>query len=251
MERFCKEMKRRNLRKEFYFTCRSDIVIRMPDLIEKLCEAGMRRMFIGLEAYTDDGMDYWNKHNRIGANEEAIQLLRSHGVDVTGSFLITPDYTEQQFNDLFDYVDRLNILCPAFLIYTPHPGVYVHEEKGFGQINENYEFYDHLHTVFETRLPQNEFYAHFSGLWRRAYSPLCRTGYKRFFKILSKISLPLLPHTMKMGFTIFHRMAKGNLVAERYEDGKMSNNGRDRLAPVVSVPANELVQLRSDSNREM
>lgn len=251
IERFCEEMKRRNLRKQFYFTCRSDIVIRLPHLIEKLREAGMRRMFIGLEAYNDDGMEYWNKHNHIRTNEEAIKLLHSHRVDITGSFLITPDYTEQQFKDLFDYVDSLNILCPAFLIYTPHPGVHVHEEKGFGQINENYEFYDHLHTVFETHLPEADFYRHFSGLWRRAYSPLCPTGYKRFFRILSRISLPLLPHTLKMGFSVFHRMAKGNLVVERYEKGKMSNNGRDRLAPIGSISANELVQLQSNSNPEM
>jgi hopanoid C-3 methylase len=242
MERLCEELQRRNLRKQFYFTCRSDIVTRLPHLIEKLCEAGMKRMFMGLEAYTDDGMAYWNKHNHVRSNEEAIQLLHSFGVDITGSFLITPDFTRQQFEELFQHVDRLNILCPAFLIYTPHPGVHVHEEKGFGQINENYEFYDHLHTVFETRLPEAEFYHYFSDLWRRSYSPFCSTGYRRFWRIVRRISLPLLPHALEMGFSMFRRMAKGNMVVERYEDGKMSNNGRARLAPVASVAASQLVR---------
>ncbi|MBI4483987.1 MAG: cobalamin B12-binding domain-containing protein [Acidobacteria bacterium] len=251
MERFCQEMKRRNLRKQFYFTCRTDIVVRLPHLIEELCEAGMKRMFLGLEASTDDGLDYWNKHNQVRTNEEAIRLLHSHGVEITGSFLITPDYTPQQFEELFHYADRINILCPAFLIYTPHPGVHVHEEKGFGQINENYEFYDHLHTVFETRLPQEEFYRHFSGLWRRAYSPLCRTGYRRFWRILRRISLPLLPHTLKMGVSIFRRMAKGNLMVDRYQDGRMSNSGRTRLAPVESVPASQFAQLASGAREEV
>jgi len=251
MEHFCQEMKRRNLRKEFYFTCRSDIVGRLPHLIEKLCEAGMKRLFMGLEAYSDDGMAYWNKHNKVRSNEEAVRLLHSHGVDITGSFLITPDFTEQQFQELFEHVDRLGILCPAFLIYTPHPGVHVHEEKGFGQINENYEFYDHLHTLFETRLPQKEFYRHFSDLWRRAYSPLCRTGYRRFWKILSRISLPLLPHTLHMGFGIFRRMAEGNGVVERYQEGQMSNNGRARLAPVEAVPSDALPQPGSQPRTEV
>jgi radical SAM superfamily enzyme YgiQ (UPF0313 family) len=250
MERFCQEMKRRGLRKHFYFTCRSDIVIRFPHLIQKLCEAGMKRMFLGLEAYTDDGLDSWNKHNRIRVNEEAIRLLHSHGVDVTGSFLVTPDFTQAQFEDLFQYTDRLNILCPAFLIYTPHPGVHVHEEKGFGQINENYEFYDHLHSVFATRLPGEEFYSHFSDLWRRAYSPFCRTGYRRFWRILSRISLPLLAHTLKMGFLMFQRMAKGNSVVDRYREGRMSNSGRARLAPVESIPFNELARVESGPKEE-
>jgi radical SAM superfamily enzyme YgiQ (UPF0313 family) len=236
MERFCQEMKRRHLRKQFYFTCRSDIVARLPHLIEKLCEAGMKRMFLGLESYTDEGLDYWNKHNRISTNEEAIRLLHSHGVSIIGSFLITPDYTQKQFEELFQYADSLNLLCPAYLIYTPHPGVRVHMEKGFNQITENYEFYDHLHTLFETRLPLNEFYQHFSDLWRRSYSPFCRTGYQRFWKILRQISWRLLPHTLKMGFIIFRRMAKGDLLVDRYEEGKMSNSGRPRLAPVESIP---------------
>ena len=246
MERFCQEMKRRNLKKKFYFTCRSDVVARMPALIEKLCEAGMKRMFMGLEAYNDEGMEYWNKHNRARSNEDAVALLHSHGVDITGSFLITPDFSERQFEELFAYVDRLNILCPAFLIYTPHPGVSVHEEKGFGQISENYEFYDHLHTLFATAMPEKEFYRYFSDLWKRAYSPLCRTGYKRFWRIVSRISLPLLPHTLTMGFTIFRRMAQGNSVMERYQEGMMSNSGRARLAPVITVPLVELTAGKQD-----
>lgn len=251
IERFCEEMKRRNLRKQFYFTCRTDIVARLPHLIEKLSAAGMKRMFLGLEADTDDGLDYWNKHNRVQTNEEAIRLLHSFGVDITGSFLVTPDFSEQQFERLFRYADRINILCPAFLIYTPHPGVHVHEEKGFGQISENYEFYDHLHTVFETRLPQADFYHHFSELWRRSYSPFVHTGYRRFWRIMRRISLPLLPHALKMGFQIFQRMAKGNQVVERYHDGNMSNSGRARLAPMECVPASQVVLLQSASKTEV
>jgi len=240
MERFYQEMKRRNLRKQFYFTCRSDIIVKLPHLVEKLSEVGMKRLFLGLEAYTDEGQAYWNKHNRIRTNEEAIRLLHSHGVSITGSFLVTPDFTLQQFEELFQYVQGLDLLCPAFLIYTPHPGVHVHEDKGFKLTIENYEFYDHLHSLFETRLPLDEFYRCFSDLWRRAYSPFCRTGRRRFFKIARQISLPLVIHTLKMGFTIFKRMAKGNLVMDRYEEGKMSNSGRPRLAPVESVRASEL-----------
>jgi len=237
LERFCEEMKRRDLRKHFYFTCRSDIVARLPHLVEKLCAAGMRRVFLGLEAHTNEGLEYWNKHSQVSANEEAIRLLHSHGVNITGSFLVTPDFTEKQFDALFRYAQHVDILCPAFLIYTPHPGVTVHNDKGFGPIHENYEFYDHLHTLFPTQLPQEEFYRRFSDLWRLSYSPFCRTGYRRFWRIARRISLPLVPHTLKMGFASFRRMARGNTVMERYRDGAMSNSGRARLAPMDAVRA--------------
>lgn len=239
MELFCAEMKRRNLRKQLYFTCRSDIVVQTPQLVEKLCAVGMKRVFLGLESYTDEGQAYWHKNNRVSTNEEAIRLLHAHGVSITGSFLVTPDFTPRQFEELFRYAAGLDILCPAFLIYTPHPGVYVHEDKGFQLTIENYEFYDHLHSLFETALPLAEFYRLFSGLWRRTYSPFSRTGYRRFWKIARQISLPLVPHTLKMGLTIFSRMGKGNLITGRYEDGKMSNSGRPRLAPVEALRANE------------
>jgi len=244
IERFCVEMKRRNLRKQFYFTCRSDIVLRLPHLIEKLSEVGLKRVFLGLEADTDSGLEYWNKHNQAHTNEAAVRLLHSYGIDITGSFLITPHFSKQGFEDLFAYVDRLNILCPAFLIYTPHPGVTAHEDKGFGPVHENYEFYDHLHTLFDTAVPRDEFYELFSNLWKSAYSPLCRTGYRRFWRIVSRISLPLLPHTLKMGVSIFGRMAKGNQVVDRYREGNMSNSGRARLAPVEALPATDLAQVQ-------
>ncbi|MGE5343663.1 MAG: B12-binding domain-containing radical SAM protein [Candidatus Omnitrophota bacterium] len=253
MEAFCREVKRRHLRKQFYLTCRSDIVVQCPQLIEKLCDAGMKRVFLGLESHTDEGQAYWNKHNRICMNEEAIRLLHSHGVSITGSFLVTPDFTPEQFEALFRYAQRLDILCPAFLIYTPHPGVHVHEEKGFKLNTENYEFYDHLHSLFETSLPLDEFYRRFSELWQRSYSPFSRTGYRRFWNIARRVSLPLIPHTLKMGLTIFTRMANGSFITERYEEGKMSNSGRPRLAPVEAVPtgnAGHVPESITDNNSE-
>jgi hopanoid C-3 methylase len=240
MERFCEEMERRHVHKQFYFTCRSDVVARSPDLVGKLARAGMTRIFLGLEANSNDAIAGWNKCSKVEINEQAIRLLHSFDVDVTGSFLVTPDFTRQQFEQLFEYVDRLGILCPAFLIYTPHPGVHVHDDRGWVQNTENYEFYDHLHTVFETRLPAEEFYRCFSELWRRSYSPLSRTGYRRFLRIVSRVSPRLLPHAAHMGIEMFRRMARGASVVDRYREGGMSNSGRPRLAQVELIPACEL-----------
>jgi len=240
MNRFCEEMERRNLHKQFYFTCRSDVVVHSPDLVGRLARAGMTRVFLGLEANTNDAMTGWHKHSTIEINEQAIHLLHSFRVDITGSFLVTPDFTRQQFEDLFEYVDRLGILCPAFLIYTPHPGVHVHDDRGWVQNTENYEFYDHLHTLFETRLPAEEFYRCFSELWRRSYAPFSRTGYRRFLRIVSRISPRLLPHTVRMSIDMFRRMALGALVVDRYREGGMSNSGRPRLTQTETLPASEL-----------
>ncbi len=215
MHSFCDEAIRRKLRKELYFASRADVVVRNPRLIERLCAAGMRRMFLGLESWDDAEIASWNKHVSARVNTEAVRLLHANGVDVTASFVITPDYTAEQFESLFSYVDGLDLFCPSFLIFTPNPGTDAAEERGYRRTaGDDYDLYDHLHTLFETRLPPDEFYRRFSDLWRRAYSPFKRTGYRRFFRILSRVSPPLLPHLVRMTMASFRRMEDGAFTGE-------------------------------------
>jgi len=216
MHRLCDKIEKRGNKKYYYLTARTDAVANNPDLIEKMVKIGMRRMFLGLEGYTDTGLDFWNKKNRISTNEEAINILHKNGVDIIGSFIITPDYTEDDFKRLFEYVEKINILDPAFLIYTPHPGVEVHKEKNFGKIIDNFELYDHLHSVFETKLPPEKFYKLYSKLWYDAYSPFSSKGYKRFWKIIYRISPGAIPVALKMTLHFFKRSVKGNTIQYNY-----------------------------------
>jgi hypothetical protein len=48
----------------------------------------------------------------------------------------------------------------------------------------------------------------------------------------------------------FPRLAKGNSVVDRYREGRMSNSGRARLAPVESIPFNELARVESGPKEE-
>lgn len=216
MRSFCDEAIRRRLRKELYLASRADLVVRHRGLIERLRAAGMSRIFLGLESWNDAEIASWNKHVTARVNSEAVRILHANGVDVTASFVVTPDYTAEQFEALFRYVDSLDLFCPSFLVFTPNPGTDVDRERGYRRIaGDDYDLYDHLHTLFETRLPPDEFYRRFSDLWRRAYSPFRRTGYRRFFRLLSRVSAPLLPHLLRVSLASFRRMEDGTLARER------------------------------------
>jgi hopanoid C-3 methylase len=214
MHRFCDEAIRRGLRKRLYLAGRSDVVVRHPRLLDRLCEAGMRRMFLGLESDDDRSLCAWNKNVSVSRNTEAVRMLQERGVEVTASFVITPDYTAERFEALFAYVDSLGLFCPSFLLLTPNPGTRAHLDGGYRQVRHDTDLYDHLHVLFETRLPEAEFYERYADLWRRAYSPFRRTGIRRFVRLARGTSLPLAAHLLRMTWKSFRRMGDGRLAPE-------------------------------------
>ncbi len=63
---------------------------------------------------------------------------------------------------------------PVFSVLTPLPGTDYYEEVKDKLITRNYDYFDLLHSLQETRLPLKEFYEEFYQLYRNSASPLNR-----------------------------------------------------------------------------
>lgn len=160
--------------------CRTDSIVRHPELIEKWVDVGLYAVLLGLEGGSDTMLHNVNKSCSIDTNNEAIRILQDHGVIIWGAFLVDPDWTEDDFKRLGDYVREKKITHTQFTVLTPLPGTELYRQRRDELLTSDYSCFDTLHAVLPTRLPRETFYRHFAGLYRQydiePYLDLVRAG---------------------------------------------------------------------------
>ena len=177
----CEEMERRGLKKFWMTQGRTDFAADNPELIARLAKNGLVMLLSGFESNDDDNLAALRKKSSWEKNLRANQVLRENGVISTGIFMARPDWTKEQFAQLYEYVNSLDIGIPLFTILTPLPGTQLYRAYKDKLLTNDHRLFDLLHAVLPTRLPRAEFYAEFC----RAYDATeksVRSAYKWFFK---------------------------------------------------------------------
>ena len=160
-------LKAEGIQRIFSMECRTDAIVRHPDVIEQWAELGLRSVLLGLEGSGDESLASVNKKNSVRVNEEAVAILQANGVSTWGAFIVHPDWTAADFQTLHEYVCRLGITMGQFTVLTPLPGTQLHRDRYGELLTHDYECYDTLHAVLPTRLPREEFYQNFAKLYHR------------------------------------------------------------------------------------
>jgi len=155
------------IRKRFSMECRTDSIVRHPELVTKWVDIGLYAVLLGLEGSGDKMLKDVNKSCSVETNDRAIQILQDNGVIIWGAFIVDPDWTEDDFKLLRDYVSRRRITHTQFTILTPLPGTELYRDRRDELLTDDYSCFDTLHAVLPTRLPREKFYQNFAGLYRQ------------------------------------------------------------------------------------
>jgi hypothetical protein len=105
----------------------------------------------------------WNQHTSPGLNSlvkdadinktvEAVRIARELGFGVTGNFIIDPDFTEADFQRLWDFLDEHQLYRVGFTILTPLPGTYYFEKSKEKIDVFDWSHYDLHHLLWQPRL---------------------------------------------------------------------------------------------------
>ncbi len=168
------------IRKRFSMECRTDSIARHPELVETWVAIGLYAVLLGLEGGCDETLKNVNKSCNIDTNNQAIKILHDNGVIIWGAFIVDPDWTEDDFKRLGDYVSEKEITHTQFTVLTPLPGTQLYRDRHADLLTDDYSCFDTLHAVLPTRLPREKFYQHFADLYRQRntgpYYELVRTG---------------------------------------------------------------------------
>jgi radical SAM superfamily enzyme YgiQ (UPF0313 family) len=154
----CQKIGALGIKKQFVADVRSDTVVRHPDLFREWRKAGLRSVIIGFEEIDDGRLSAMRKANTIAMNSEAIHVLHDIGITIIGDFIISPDFGEDQFQALRDYLEKnpVDLLMPSIL--TPLPGTPLYESMREKITIHDLDYYTLTNAVVPIRMDEKVFY---------------------------------------------------------------------------------------------
>jgi radical SAM superfamily enzyme YgiQ (UPF0313 family) len=161
-------IEKRKIRKKYQLIARSDTIVRHKDLFKKWRTIGLDRVFVGFEAIDDSRLKKLNKGTTVGTNEEAIRILRSLGVNILADFIVSQDFTREDFSHLREYVRKWELPSAIFTILTPMPGTAYYESVKSDLLSCRFEHFDVMHSLLPTDMRLDDFYREFYFLYKHS-----------------------------------------------------------------------------------
>ena len=163
-------MRERGVRKKILCYARSDFLAENEDVVEEWAGLGLSAVLIGLEAATDTELDDMHKQNSVDNNRRAVEVLRRHGVDTYGSLIPDPDYTREDWERLWRFIDETGLYYLNISPLTPLPGTALWDGYRDQVVvpRKAHGLWDLSHAVLPTRMPLKAFYRELRRVYTRA-----------------------------------------------------------------------------------
>jgi radical SAM superfamily enzyme YgiQ (UPF0313 family) len=171
MMKLAEALKADGVKKRYFTYCRIDTLLRQPELMTAWVEVGLERLFIGIEAVTEEELKGFNKRIHVAQIEAGLRAAAQLGISVFGGFIVNTNYSRRSFKQLTRFIEHYKVDYPSFTILTPLPGT--EALTRFDQVTErqpngrpDWEQFDLQHAVTETKLPKEEFEDEYRNLYR-------------------------------------------------------------------------------------
>jgi anaerobic magnesium-protoporphyrin IX monomethyl ester cyclase len=116
----------------FFFSGRSDDLLKIPELIPALAKARFLRICMGIETLLPELAAHINKPIPFFQHAQAIQKLQKAGVFTMGSFIIgLPNETAEMRSQVVELAVKVGVDMAQFVPFQPLPGTPF--EKGNGE----------------------------------------------------------------------------------------------------------------------
>jgi radical SAM superfamily enzyme YgiQ (UPF0313 family) len=238
LEQLCDELERRKVRKYWMTQGRADFVADNPEVIARLARNGLVGLLSGYESNDDDSLKALRKKSTWDKNIRANEILADNGVFSTGIFMVRPDWTRKQFDQLYDYINTLKVGIPLITILTPLPGTQLYRAHADDLVTTDHRLFDLLHPVLPTRLSRPEFYAQFARSVD-AVKPSIRESVRNIARKRPRMVLRILPgiawfYARSWRYQRLHRDPNTFL---RDEEGLLNGPGVDQAWDAVEYPS--------------
>ncbi|OAT83609.1 B12-binding domain-containing radical SAM protein [Desulfotomaculum copahuensis] len=153
---FCDLVIAEGLQVMFSASFRADALARNPGVVEKMARAGFGVAMLGIESASDYTLQVMNKRINREQIQEAVKLLKSHGIFTEGLFALGyPHETEHMLFETVDFALALDLDAVNFNILTPYPGTRLYERaRDSGDLlTERWIDYDQFTRVLKSTLP--------------------------------------------------------------------------------------------------
>lgn len=130
-EELCEEIISAKLNKVHYLIQASvKGIAHSEKLAQKMADAGIGTVFMGIESVKTDKLEYLNKKSTTyDETKKAVKYLRDNNIIVSGGFITgMPDDDKKSMKDVFDIAWELKLDLPIFFILIPHLKTEIRDE---------------------------------------------------------------------------------------------------------------------------
>jgi anaerobic magnesium-protoporphyrin IX monomethyl ester cyclase len=146
----CDGILKKNLDVHWWCFCRVDTIVRHPDMIRHMAEAGAYSVFVGVETPVASVLNHL--HKGIDANQarKAIDILKRNGLEIWASYILgAPDETRKDLRSTIRFACELDSDIAQITLLTPYPGTDLFDELKEKNLEGDWSKYDAVHAVYK------------------------------------------------------------------------------------------------------
>ncbi|HBG04463.1 MAG: B12-binding domain-containing radical SAM protein [Geobacteraceae bacterium GWC2_58_44] len=176
---------------------RTDLICKSAELMEAWRPLAKDfDIFLGLEGASDSALAGITKDARIGESIDAVRIARELRYGINGNFVIGHDWSEEDFLELWDFVERYALQRAGFTILTPLPGTEFYREMAARIPEQPWSNFDMHHLLWEPLLGVERFFELYAETWRR--SILNTSGDKRLIHWILQVRPAQIPYIARV-----------------------------------------------------
>jgi len=167
-----------NIKKNYLCYARADFIVENEDVIEEWATLGLTAVFVGLEAVTEAELDHMAKDTPVHYNYKAVEILNKYKIDTYGSLIPGPEYEQEDWDRLWDFIEATKLYYVNISPATPLPGAKNYEEiKDQLTVPEDaHGLFDLSHQILPTKMPLKDYYRQLLRLYSRTILNLRRAN---------------------------------------------------------------------------
>jgi anaerobic magnesium-protoporphyrin IX monomethyl ester cyclase len=148
----CEEIGKRGLDIHWWCFSRVDTIVKNPEMVSLMYEAGCRSTYIGIESRNQDTLDSYNKKISADIAREAIAILKDNKIEMTASFIIGAlNEDKEMVEDTLRFAKSLNPNTVSFTILISYLGIDLFEQVKDRIITFDWRKYDGIHSVIRLK----------------------------------------------------------------------------------------------------
>ena len=139
---------------KFYAQIRVDSILKSPQMIKKMSEAGFWSVLIGIESVNDETLKNMQKNLTFNEVLKAIRILHLYNISVYGSVIIGFDFnaSEEDIINEIEFMKKIDVDILVLNLLTPYPGTPIYrelDEKGL-IVTKDWTDYTPFKSVYRT-----------------------------------------------------------------------------------------------------
>ncbi|ESU22643.1 hypothetical protein FEDK69T_19010 [Flavobacterium enshiense DK69] len=181
-------IKEHNINKNYLCYARADFIAENEEVIKEWATLGLKAVFIGLDAITDEELQNMNKQSLADYNKTAIEILRKYKIDTYGSLIPGADFEKKDWDRLWQFIKETKIYYVNISPATPLPGAENFQSlKSHLTVPEDaHSLFDLSHQLTTTKMPLKQYYRELLKLYAKTLLNL-NSASKNTFRTLPSV----------------------------------------------------------------